>query len=250
VTSDGRRHGRLFDWVSRKPKTAFWVVAGVAFVVGAVLGAAGSSDQDELDKKDARIKSLEGRVASVTGQRNSLEGDLGTARGRVKELSAKGEVPDFTGDSVDSAEDLAADYKWKLKVSRQVSGTSPGTVIAQQPAEGTTLKAGRSIRLVIAKKAPPKPPQWVTIRTLSGAGGQSKSDEFEIPTGKVRLLYNMPGEGNNAITLYKAPDEYVDLLVNEIGPQDGQTRVYTAGTYYLDVTGDSYTVQVQHYKRP
>jgi PASTA domain len=154
-------------------------------------------------------------------------------------------VADFTGGTVEDARLAAADYDWKLKTRKQPSSEEPGTVIGQDPAEGTKLKAGRSILLTVAT---PKPRQWVTLGTLSGAGGASKSDEFRIPEGRVRLLYNMPGEGNNAITLYKAPDEYVDLLVNEIGPVNGRTRVYPPGTYYLDVTGDSYTVQIQQYK--
>jgi hypothetical protein len=36
----------------------------------------------------------------------------------------------------------------------------------------------------------------------------------------------MPQDSNNAITLYKAPNEYIDLMLNEIGPQSGTTRIY------------------------
>ena len=59
----------------------------------------------------------------------------------------------------------------------------------------------------------------------------------------------MPQDGNNAITLYQRPKEYVDLLLNEIGPQQGTTRLYEPGTFYLDVSG-AYTIQVQVFKRP
>jgi hypothetical protein len=102
---------------------------------------------------------------------------------------------------------------------------------------------------VVAKKAPPKPPQWVTIQTLSGASS-TKSDEFSVPSGyKVRLVYSMPEDGNNVITLYRTPHEYVDLVLNEIGPQSGSTRLYQRGRFYLDVVG-SYTIQIQVFKRP
>ena len=60
----------------------------------------------------------------------------------------------------------------------------------------------------------------------------------------------MPAEGNNAIELYRAPDEYVDLLVNDIDATSGSTRLYGAGTYYLDVTADTYSIQIQQFKRP
>jgi hypothetical protein len=106
-----------------------------------------------------------------------------------------------------------------------------------------------SVTLTFAENAPPKPKQWVTIKTLSGASS-TKSDEFTIPEGATaRLVYDLPQDGNNAITLYQAPDEYVDLLLNEIGPQSGSTRVYQSGTYYLDVMG-AYTINVQVFKRP
>jgi hypothetical protein len=98
----------------------------------------------------------------------------------------------------------------------EVSASTP-----ESQREGTTLKAGRSITLIVAKKAPPKPMQWVTIKTFQGASS-TKTPEFTIPDGaKARLLYNLPQDGNNAITLYSPPDEYVDLMLNEIGPQSG-----------------------------
>ena len=79
----------------------------------------------------------------------------------------------------------------------------------------------------MAKKAPPKPKQWTTIQTLTGADS-TKTNEFRIPSGfKARLLYDMPQDTNNAITLCRPPH----------------------GTFYLDVSG-SYTIQVQLFKRP
>ena len=59
----------------------------------------------------------------------------------------------------------------------------------------------------MAKKPPPKPKAWVTINTLQG-DSSTKTDEFTVPRGaKARLVYSMPGDGNNAITLYKTPKE-------------------------------------------
>lgn len=38
----------------------------------------------------------------------------------------------------------------------------------------------------------------------------AKGEEFQVPRGaKARLLYDMPQDTNNAITLYKAPKEYI-----------------------------------------
>jgi hypothetical protein len=102
---------------------------------------------------------------------------------------------------------------------------TPGTVLAQSPAEGTTLKAGRSITLTIAKKAPPKPKQWLTIKTFQGASS-TKTPEFTIPSGaKAPLTYSMPEDSSNIIELYRASDNDLpeDLLLNDIGPQNGTT---------------------------
>jgi len=39
------------------------------------------------------------------------------------------------------------------------------------------------------------------------------------------------------------------MLLNEIGPQNGTTRLYDSGHFFLDVTG-AYTINVQIFKRP
>lgn len=252
------RRGRVIAWVARKPKTAFWVTALTALFLGVAIGGSGGVDQSKLDAADARADAaqakaarLQSRLAGVTDRAERAEGDNARLEDQVTTLSAKGEVPGLTGMDIDDArgDETVGTFNWRVHTVSRVSGQAPGTVIAQSPAEGTTLKSGRSITLTVAKKAPPKPKQWVTIKTLQGASA-TKTPEFHIPSGaKARLVYDMPEDSNNAITLYQAPDEYVDLLLNEIGPQSGSTRIYQSGTYYLDVTG-AYTISVQVFKRP
>jgi hypothetical protein len=256
----------LFGWVARKPKQAFWVIAIAALVVGIGIGAAGGSDSASADKAKSDAAGLRKQLSDTHADLNEaraaatkLGGELdkanrraATAQTAVKKLSAKAEVPDLTGNDVDSARanDTVSQLGWKIRTVRRVTTSADGgTVIAQSPKEGATLKAGRSVTLVVARKPPPKPKQWVTIKTLSGASS-TKTEEFRVPSGaKARLSYAMPEDGNNAITLYKAPKEYIDLVLNEIGPQQGTTRLYEPGTFYLDVSG-SYTIQVQVFKRP
>jgi len=258
--------GGLFGWVARKPKLAFFVTAGVALVIGIGLGAAGGVSQSQLDDAKAKAGDAERKLAQVSRERDELQadreelqGDLASATDRadtseaaIKKLTAKADVPDFTGDTVADARgnDRVDSLGWKIRtVTRETSSASPGTVLSQKPAEGRTLGSGRSITLTVAKKPPPKPKQWVTITTLQG-DSSTKTEEFTVPRGaKARLVYSMPGDTNNAIILYKAPKEYIDLLLNEIGPQQGTTRLYEPGRFYLDVTG-SYTIQIQVFKRP
>jgi hypothetical protein len=260
------QRGRLFGWVSRKPKHAFWITLVVALLVGIAIGAGGASGQAEADKakSDAaraqhQLGGVRAELGAVRSQRDKLADQLSssnsraqTAQAAVKKLSAKAEVPDLTGQDASGARsnELVDQLGWKLRtVRRTTTATDPGTVISQSPREGKVLRAGRSITLVVARKPPPKPKQWVTVKTLQGASS-TKTEEFHVPSGvKARLQYSMPEDSNNAIILYKAPKEYVDLVLNEIGPQQGSTRLYEPGTFYLDVTG-SYTIQVQVFKRP
>lgn len=257
----------LFGWVARKPRQAFWITLVAALVVGiGIGGAGGGSDQASADKAKSDASATRTQLASTRADLNdararnvALARDLNTAKQRaataetaVKKLSAKAEVPDLTGSDVDAARtnDIVDQLGWKIRTVRRVSASAdPGTVIAQSPKEGAPLKAGRSVTLVVARKPPPKPKRWVTVKTLTGASS-TKTEEFHVPSGaKARLSYSMPEDGNNAITLYRAPKEYIDLVLNEIGPQHGTTRLYEPGTFYLDVTG-SYTIDVQVFKRP
>jgi hypothetical protein len=258
------RFGRLFAWVSRKPKQAFWVTLGVSVLIGIGIGAStgsGSADADRANPNahSGQLDQARAELATVSRQRDALADQLATSRKRadtaeaaVKKLSAKAEVPDLTGHEASSARanELVEQLGWKVRaVRRTTTAAEAGTVISQSPREGKILKAGRSITLVVARKPPPKPKQWVTLKTLQGASS-TKTEEFHVPSGlKARLRYSMPEDGNNAIILYRAPKEYIDLVLNEIGPQQGSTRLYEPGTFYLDVTG-SYTIEVQVFKRP
>lgn len=253
------RHRGLFGWVQRNPKRSFWVTAVVALLVGLGIGAAGGADQSKLDAAIADAGKAADRVTTVTHERDALADRLAaatkradTAEAAIEQLTAKGEVPDFTGDGLDDAKDadVVASLDWKIRtITRETTSVRPGTVLAQRPREGAVLKSGRSITLTVAKEPPPKPPEWVTIADLQGASA-TKTDEFTVPRGlKARLVYSMAQDGNNAITLYKAPKEYIDLLLNEIGPQQGTTRLYEPGRFYLDVVG-AYSIQIQVFKRP
>lgn len=245
-------------WIRRRPIVALFLAAGVGLLLGGGMGAAVGNQQSDVDSLEAANSKLKAQVATEATRADITEGQLkdvqdraDRAEAKVKKLAAKGEVPDFVGEDQTSVteSDLVGQYDWRVRTSRQASERQPGTVLAQAPRPGTTLKAGRTITITVAKKPPPKPRQWVTIDTFSGASS-TKTDEFTVPGGvKARLEYSMPQDGNNAIILYRAPSEYVDLLLNDIGPQQGTTRLYEPGRFYLDVTG-AYTINIQVYKRP
>lgn len=258
-----RRRG-LFGWVQRKPRLAFFVTLAVSLLAGVAIGGATGVAQQDLDEANERAAALEDRASAAESRGDELSRDLTGSRERVAELNdriatltAKGEVPALVGEDVDDArsDDAIGAYDWKVRTVEQISGETPGTVIAQSPREGTTLKAGRSITLTVAKKAPPKPRQWVTIFARSG-GGQERTDEFRIPSGvKARVRYTFGGDVNDTLflkTIDEGSDDFGDMLVNEIGPHSGESRLYGkgGGEYYLEIDGGSWTVEVQVFKRP
>jgi beta-lactam-binding protein with PASTA domain len=237
-----------------------------ALLVGIGLGAASATDQQALDDANAKadkaqlqlnaqraeVRRLRVKADGLQTKADSTAEALQTTNTALKRATAKAEVPRFVGsDAADATDDqTVTQLHWKLRSNTQATdAASPGTVLSQIPKPGTVLKGGKTITLVVARRPPPKPKQWVTIKTFSG-GSSTKTPEFHIPSGvKARLTYTMPQDSNNAITIYRAPSEYVDLLLNEIGPQHGSTRLYQPGTFYLDVDG-AYTIDVQVFKRP
>src|SRR3954454_14356132 len=161
-------------WIRRWPIAALGAVAVLALALGAVVGVA--ARQGAVDEQKDRADRVQHELETVAGDRDTMrrraedaEGEVVDLHDQVKKLSARGEVPSFVGDFVDDVEssDAVEAYNWKVKTKSQISEKEPGTVLSQSRKEGTTLKAGRSITLVVAKKAPPKPKQWVTIKTFS-----------------------------------------------------------------------------------
>jgi hypothetical protein len=170
---------------------------------------------------------------------------------QVKRLSAQGVVPSFVGKRiavVEGERSLAA-YNWKLRTTDRSSARAPGTVLSQSPAAGATLKAGRSITVVIAKKAPLRPKRWVAVRRLTGAGA-TRTRPITIPRRVMaRLVYEMPQNGSNAMVLYRADTASGELLFNTVGPRRGIVNLREPGRFYLEVTG-RFRIEVQAFTRP
>jgi len=254
--------GGLYGWVQRKPATAFWATLVVALFVGLSIGGGAASNGDELDAAKADGHAAEGRRAVIEGERDQLREDLGaaneradTAEARITELTARAEVPDFTGKQAGRAHGnrLVEEIGWEIKTVQQVStAAAPGVVLRQAPKAGKLLKRGQTITLIAAKEPPPKPPQWVTIASFSGSG-EKRTDEFRIPKGlKARIAYTFTGDTNASMWLKRPSDDEFggDLLFNEIGDFADSTRIYDSGTFYLEIGTGNWNADVQVFKRP
>jgi PASTA domain len=222
--------------------TAFWTTLVVALLVGIVLGAGGADNSAELEAVESDLAAEIARADGLQQERDEVIADLERA-------TARGKVPLFVGDYIENAQgsEVVERYGWDVRVTEQPSDEPVGMVLAQSVPEGRVLDQDQSIRLTVAKK---RPKQWTTLFGQSGAG-QTQTDEFNIPGGtKVRVLYSFGGSSNSVLELMKPGDDLgSQLLVNEIGSHEGTTRVYDAeGTHYLQLMGDSWSVQVQAFK--
>ena len=242
------RRGRLFGWVSAKPKTAFWTTLVVALLLGAGIGAAGADNSEDLTAAKDELTAVKDDLGTERARANTMEGERDEALEEVERATAKGEVPSFVGDSIGSAEtsELVERFGWKITSTNEPSDEAVGTVLKQSIPEGDILRRGQAIALTVAAK---RPKQWTTIFEQSGSG-QLNTDEFRIPAGKVRVVYSFGGSSNSVLTLKTPGDDLGDeLLVNEIGAHEGTSRIYDAeGTHYLELMGDSWTVSVQVFK--
>jgi hypothetical protein len=247
----------FFGWIARKPKAAFWLTLAAALAVGSGIGAAGADQSDQLKSTQDRLaaaraatQNLQARLADASAERDRLADSLDAARSKIKRLTAAGEMPGLTGEYVGDARDdqVVKDLGWHVRTVSQPSDAEPDTVIAQRPAEGTTVKRGRTVTLVVAV---PRPKSWKTVASFSGSGSK-RTDEFRIPRGmKARITYSFTGDTNAILEIKKPGDGEFggDLLLNEIGDYSDTTRLYDkSGNYYLDVEGGSWTVSVQVFK--
>jgi hypothetical protein len=250
--------GRGFrGFVRRRPVVAVLGASVTALMAGVAIGQSDTVPAAEhararaaLADTRADLRATESELASESERANAAEADASDLAQRVEELTAVGEVPDFTGDTISDARDdsLLSDFDWKVETVEQPSREPEGTVLAQSPQAGRELKRGRSVTLTVAS---PMPKQWTTVASFSGAGSK-RTDEFTIPGGlKTRAVYSYTGD-TNAILELKAPGDGEfggDLLLNEIGDYSDSTRLYDKrGTYYFDVQGGSWTVAVQVFK--
>lgn len=262
--------GRVRVGVRRRPVLWLSVTAVLMLLVGVGIGVGGSPSQSELDdvKQERadlaaanaglrdKLTAAEGRATEAEQARDEATKNADEALAEARRITARGRVPDLTGDDAAAAREntVVGDFDWDVKSSSRVASAEPGTVIAQSPRAGATLARGAKITVFVARKPPPKPKQWVTIYRISGAGSR-RTGEFTIPEyAKVRVRYSYGGDDNSTLQL-KTPDEgddsFGDLIVNEIGVYSGVSRLYgKSGTYYLDVSGGSWTIEVQVFKRP
>jgi hypothetical protein len=244
--------GRLRTWAIRHDLLAVSIAALIgAAVAGAAvaipLASSLSSKDADLNRAQTQLSDTRSQLADLGSQLRSAQGAERAAKRQIIQLTATGKVPDFAGRTRSEAEQLAKPYDWQLHFQTTPSDAPEGTITQQSVSAGTTLDHGQAITLTVAV---PPPKQWTTIQTFTGATSL-KTDPFQLPSGQVRVAYTFGGHTNDIVDLNPLHGGVLsgDNLVNEIGSISGSTRVYNrAGTYYFDVTGNDWTLEVQQFK--
>ncbi len=112
-------------------------------------------------------------------------------------------VPDVTGESLEAAEANLTTAELTLgAVTRQVSSTqSPGTVISQSPAGGSSAQAGEKINLTVAKA-----PKEVAVPNVKGLPEQTALAKLEHAGFKPRTETRAtPEQSNVGLVLEAVP---------------------------------------------
>jgi len=107
-------------------------------------------------------------------------------------------VPDLAGQSLEAAESTLENSELALgTVARQVSGKlSPGTVIAQSPSAGSSLRAGEKVNVTVAKA-----PKEVEVPEVVGAAEAAASAALAHAGFKVKRESRASSEAAQAGTV-------------------------------------------------
>jgi serine/threonine-protein kinase len=122
-------------------------------------------------------------------------------------------LPDFTGQSIDAAQQLASQNNVKLQQESDANSQDPaGTVVSQEPAAGATFQPGQTVVVQVSsgpQLVPVPDPTGLSVQDatqlLQNAGFQVKVNSF-MSFGKV-FAYSPVGQAapGSTITLDVGP---------------------------------------------
>ena len=166
-------------------------------------------------------------------------------------------VPQVAGESTGAAATVLGSLGLHYTtVAVPAPGKTPGTVIKQDPASGTSLAPGSTVKLSVAET-----PQWKTVTSFSGTDA-GRSVPFKIHGNRWRIVYSMGYTGTcQLLFICSGPDAHIASLSGGADPHgfsldDGANRVWTfdpsgPGTYQVTITPGSdqahWSAQIQDY---
>jgi eukaryotic-like serine/threonine-protein kinase len=153
-------------------------------------------------------------------------------------------VPRLSGETAGNAESVLQSLGLRAAtIPVPAPGKTAGTVIAQDPANGSSLTPGSTVKLSVAQA-----PRW---RALTSFGGEDagRSVPFKIRGTEWRVVYSMSYKGTcQLIFICSGPSAHIANLSGGPDPHgfdlnDGDHQMWTfdsgAGTYQVTITPGS-----------
>jgi serine/threonine-protein kinase len=158
----------------------------------------------------------------------------------------KKRVPDVTGESAAAARTQLTNAGFTVSATNQTSNTStPGNVISQSPAGGTSAAPGSTVNIVVAQ-APKKVsvPSVVgekaaaAANQLTGAGFKVVRQKQNVtdPTQNGQVIKQTPAGGKKV-----APGGTVTIVVGHLAPSNSSTTPTTSSSSTTPTTSSSST---------
>ncbi len=165
---------KLKTWIEAHSLAAVAIAAVLGLLVGSSSGSGDSleltgAQQDRLQllpALEAENDALEESNAELAAERSELadrldemEAEFSKLEAKLSFIRSKRPMPDLVGASASTIERLAKRFDWTIKVVKQPSSAPAGTIISQTPASGSTVHAGSTIKIVVAKRQPAPEPE-------------------------------------------------------------------------------------------
>lgn len=234
---------RVIEWM----RAHVLVSVLLAFIAGGIGGQESSRNADSQRIPAADSSATESAataaLADAEDEIAGLEAERDDLQQQILAMAAEAPLPDYTGEEFTTVTDLLTDAGWVegKTTFKETDSEVAGVILSQSPRPGTKMHFGDAVDFVLAKEPPPG---WKDLKVWTGSGSFN-TPEVNIPDGKVRLSYTFTGNTYTGITMYRRPNHYVNLFLNEVGDRSANTRVYYSGRYYFEIEGGSWTVKLQ-----
>ncbi len=164
--------GKIKTWIHGHSMAAVAIAAFLGFIIGSGSGA----DSTELTAAQQRLQvvpalesenealedenvELEDENSELVDRLDEVEADLANLEDKLAFVRSKRPMPDLVGATAADLQRLASRFGWTVNVVKQASTAPAGSIISHTPASGSTVHAGSSIKIVVAKPQPAPEPE-------------------------------------------------------------------------------------------
>ena len=184
------RQSVFFEWVSRKPKVAFWATLGVALVIGLGLGAASVEEETGGDAN------LEAQLEETRDEREEAEDERSEAEDELEEVE----------------DDLAAAQRRARSTERKLRRARRAPAVAETPSvDSSADRSGSGVQSFSGNGG--KSLGTITVEEQSVLEWTNDGDIFQIFTADGVPVNSQANSGETVL----AAGSHADFQVNAVG---------------------------------